>query len=294
MPRRIYATLYNGNQAMDRFPRGMTAGFGDRPWSRVIDQTAGPLAERGVVTELHLPFGRDDLDSPMTYEAGPARLNDGDLAEAYSSFDDAWGPFVSQHRTQHMPWPAAAYIGTLPRSPRITHALAAGDYRGAFYWLHAAIQPLVAAGVRVGFDAPFIGPNRGPDKTLLPEDHWSMDWVRLLRGWGLEPYLEGPPMAEQWRDLDYDWRTTLNLSGHARARVNDARYMVDWRGPVTGNTLGFLKDESTLDYLRRQARDLAPHWQQGRSVIFRRADLLAGLTFGEWFSLVDILVTPVA
>lgn len=284
---RIWAFISNGNQAMDRHPRGMNKGFGRRPWSKVSDRVAGPLLERGVIFEINLPWGRDNLHTPMTYEAGPARLADDRLAEAYSTWDEAWEPVVKQYRTDDTPWPVGAYLGTMPRSPRINTALAEGDYRGAYYWLTQGVQQLVASGVRIGFDAPFIDVGRRP----LPEDHWSVHFIKTLRGMGLDPYLEGPPFDGQWDDLDFDWRTNTLLGGHARARVPNDRYIVAWIGQVTGGTRRRLDSETELQWLIRQARDLAPHWQQGRSVMFHRADLLARVTDEQMDDLREILAT---
>lgn len=172
-----------GWQVRDASKRNVDEARFARGWQGFVDEQVLPTIERHGLRRvmLHNPFGTLP-DEPMQFdqylaarEAGLDWLTDGFVA--------AWRPLTERGIE------VIGYMGSPRLDSESQQLLEAGDSRVFRERAWAAIAPLVAAGMAIGYDAA----------AAAEEDSPTYRFAQAMRARGIRVYIEAVPRA------DYDW-----------------------------------------------------------------------------------------
>lgn len=174
---RIIAWYPIGNSSPDDKDRRVAWNIKKEGWQGFVDRWALPAMSGGFdAIQLHNPGGtlaKEEMMADQFITAKESGLN-----WLLHEFTDAWKPVTRRI-------PVIAYMGMLPKNPRLQGLLNRKDYFGFLVNIAAAYRLPLEAGMDIAFDALHD----------VKEGSWELNVYRLLTAMGVKTYVETAPNA---------------------------------------------------------------------------------------------------
>lgn len=153
-------------------------------WQGFVNTHVRPVLDWGARRiELHNPFGTlpgQVMQFDQYLEAQAAGLT-----WLYKDFVPAWKPLTSGQNGPKVE--VIAYLGSLVLDQDFKQLLATGNLTEWNKRAWKSLEPVMAAGMSIGFDAV----------TMAPADHPAYRFIKDLRDSGVRVYVEGWPSVKQ-------------------------------------------------------------------------------------------------
>ncbi len=174
---RIIAWYPIGNSSPDDKDRRIAWNIKKEGWQGFVDRWALPAMTGGFdVIQLHNPGGTKAKEEMMADQFISAK--EAGLGWILDGFVDAWKPMTRRI-------PVIAYMGMLPKNPRLQKLIDRKDRFGFLVNLAAAYRLPLEAGMDIAFDA----------LHNVSEGSWELSVYRLLTSLGVRTYVETAPSA---------------------------------------------------------------------------------------------------
>ncbi|MBU6414197.1 MAG: hypothetical protein KGS45_12070 [Planctomycetes bacterium] len=174
---RIIAWYPIGNSSPDDKDRRIGWNLKKEGWQGFVDRYALPVMSGGFdAIQLHNPGGTRAKEEMMADQFITAK--ESGQRWILQEFVDAWKPVTKRI-------PVIAYMGMLPKNPRLLALLNRKDYFGFLVNIAAAYRLPLEAGMEIAFDALHD----------VKEGSWELNVYRLLTAMGVRTYVETAPNA---------------------------------------------------------------------------------------------------